>query len=59
MTKNLNLPKILTTIPSKVSEDIYQAIKKKRNIIHTIKIWAIIMLLIKVIPEEIFKKLNI
>ena len=58
MTKNLNLPKILTTIPSKVSEDI-SSYKKKRNIIHTIKIWAIIMLLIKVIPEEIFKKLNI
>ena len=59
MTKNLNLPKILTTIPSKVSEDIYLAVKKKRNIIYTIKIWAIIMLLIKVIPEQIFKKLNI
>ena len=59
MTAGLKLPKFFTSYPDKVSNDIYIAVKKKKNIIYTMGIWRFIMMIIKLIPEEIFKKLKI
>ena len=59
MTAGLELPKLITTYPDKVSKDIYQAVLKKKNIIYTTGIWRLIMILIKFIPEGIFKKFKI
>tara|TARA_A100001011_G_scaffold240255_1_gene248243 strand:+ start:4768 stop:5499 length:732 start_codon:yes stop_codon:yes gene_type:complete len=59
MTKNLNLPKIITSSPKKVARDIYHAQKKGRNIIYTSWYWKWIMLIINSIPEFIFKKLKL
>ena len=55
MTKDLNLPKFLTASSENVALDIIQAIKNSKNIIYTKKIWRYIMLIIKIIPEDIFK----
>ncbi len=59
MTLGLKLPKLFTSYPDSVSKDIYSAIIKKKNVIYTMRVWKIIMLAIKLIPEEIFKKLKI
>ena len=59
MTSNLKLPKLFTTYPDKVSDDIYMAVKKKKNIIYSMGVWRYIVFIIKLIPEEIFKKLKI
>ena len=59
MTKNLDLPAKLTAQPKDVAKDIYNAIEKKRNVLYTKSIWFVIMLIIKLIPESIFKKLHI
>jgi len=59
MTQGLKLPKLLTAHPDKVARDIYLATIKKRNIIYTMKTWRFIMMIIKSIPEEIFKRLKI
>ena len=59
MTASLKLPKFFTAYPDKVSNDIYLAVKKKKNIIYTMGIWRFIMMIIKLVPEEIFKKLKI
>ena len=59
MTLGLKLPKLFTAHPNKVSSEIYSAVIKKKNVIYTIGIWRIIMIIIKCIPEEIFKKLKI
>lgn len=59
MTKGLKLPKKLTATPYEVAFDIFNAQQKKKDIIYTKKIWYFIMLIIKNIPERIFKKLKI
>lgn len=55
MTKNLKLPKLFTSYPNEIANDIYLAVKKKKDIIYTAKIWRLIMFVIKCIPERIFK----
>ena len=48
----------LITSPEKMSKKIYKAIKKNKEIIYIGGIWRILMFLISVIPEKIFKKLK-
>lgn len=50
--------KFLITSPEKMSRKIYDAIKKKKEIIYVGVIWRIIMMFISLIPEKIFKKFN-
>jgi decaprenylphospho-beta-D-erythro-pentofuranosid-2-ulose 2-reductase len=59
MTKNLNLPKLLTAIPQRVASDIVKAQQTKKNVIYTPWFWRYIMIVIKLIPENIFKKLSL
>ena len=59
MTEGLDLPGPLTAKPSKVAKDIFKAAKKKRNVIYTLWMWKWIMLIIRNIPEFIFKKLGL
>ncbi|MGE4396665.1 MAG: SDR family oxidoreductase [Sulfurimonas sp.] len=59
MTENLDLPENLTAQPSDVAEDIFSAQQKGRNTLYTKPIWFFIMLIIKHIPEFIFKKMSI
>ena len=49
----------LVAPPEKVAEDILNAVKKKRNVIYTPFFWRYIMLIIRSIPEPIFKKMSI
>lgn len=59
MTHDLDLPKKLTAEPKEVAADIYKAQQKKRNILYTKWFWRLIMLIIRHIPEPIFKKMNL
>ncbi|SFV33028.1 SDR family oxidoreductase [Thermoflavifilum thermophilum] len=59
MTENKDLPKILTTTPEKVARNICRAIRRKKNALYVKRIWWLVMLIIKCIPESIFKKLNL
>ena len=59
MTEGLDLPAKLTAEPSEVAQDIYKAQQAGKNILYTKWIWRYIMLIIKHIPEFIFKKLSI
>lgn len=59
MTKNFNLPQSLTVKPEEVASSVCNAIIKKKNIIYIKPIWKYIMIIIKLIPERIFKKLNL
>ncbi|MGB5559370.1 MAG: SDR family oxidoreductase [Paracoccaceae bacterium] len=49
----------LVAPPEKVVEDILKAVAKKRNVIYTPFFWRYIMLIIRSIPEPIFKKMSI
>lgn len=44
--------------PEAVVADMRKALKKRRNILYTAPIWGLIMLVIRMIPEPIFKKMN-
>jgi len=59
MTENLDLPEKLTASAEDVALDIFKAQQKKKNILYTKSIWWFIMLIIKYIPEGIFKKMSI
>lgn len=56
MTENLDLPPLLTAKPEQVAKDVYKAVIKKKNTIYTKWFWRWIMMIIKMIPEPIFKK---
>lgn len=59
MTENLELPAILTASPEEVARDILSAWKKGKDVIYTKWFWKYIMAIIKILPEKIFKKLNL
>lgn len=58
MTENLPLPGILTAQPEDVANAIFKAVKAKKNEIYVKWFWRYIMLIIKNVPEGIFKKLK-
>ena len=49
----------LVAPPEKVATDILRAVEKRRNVIYTPFFWRYIMLIIRSIPEPIFKKMSI
>jgi decaprenylphospho-beta-D-erythro-pentofuranosid-2-ulose 2-reductase len=59
MTAGLNLPKKLTAEAEDVAKDIFDAQQKGKDVLYTKSIWRLIMLVIKHIPEFLFKKLSI
>ena len=59
MTEGLDLPEKLIAEPEEVAEDVYKAYKKRKDIIYTKWFWRIIMFLIKITPEKIFKMLKL
>jgi len=58
MTENLELPAALTADPEQVANAIFQGLEKKRNTVYTLWMWRWIMLVIRHIPETIFKKMG-
>lgn len=59
MTYGMPLPKPLVASPQKVGSDIYNAMIRGKNIVYTPFYWKWIMLIVKLIPEFIFKKLKL
>lgn len=58
MTAGHPLPKPLTAQPKAVAKAVYKAQKAKKNVLYTLGVWYWVMLIIKHIPEPIFKKLK-
>lgn len=59
MTKNIALPKILTASTNQVANEIFNSYVKKKDVVYVLPIWKIIMTIIKLIPEFIFKRTNL
>lgn len=59
MTENIALPKMLTATPEEVADAVFHAVKKKRNIVFVKWFWKYIMLMIKNVPEVMFKKMKL
>ena len=59
MTEDLKLPKLLTAHPSEIGDAVYSAVINKKNIIYVRWFWRWIMMIIKMVPEAMFKKLKL
>lgn len=58
MTHHLALPKRLTATPSEVAAKVYKAVEKNRSVVYIKPVWKWIMIIIKLLPEPIFKRLK-
>lgn len=58
MTEGLPLNPKLTATPQQAANCIYKAYKQKKNVAYVLPIWALIMMIIRNVPEFIFKKLK-
>jgi NAD(P)-dependent dehydrogenase (short-subunit alcohol dehydrogenase family) len=61
MTAGMKLPPLLTAEPQEVGEAIFKAAEgsRARDVIYVRPIWRLVMLVIKSIPEPVFKKLRL
>lgn len=59
MTEGLPLNPALTATPKQAADCIYKAFKSNKNTVFVLPIWSLIMLIIRNIPEFIFKKLKL
>jgi decaprenylphospho-beta-D-erythro-pentofuranosid-2-ulose 2-reductase len=59
MTEGLPLNPKLTATPKEAAASIFKAYKKRRNVAYVLPVWGIIMMVIRNIPEFIFKKLKL
>ncbi len=59
MTACMKLPKPLTAQPSEVAVAVVRAQQRRKDILYVKPIWRMIMLIIAILPERIFKKLSL
>lgn len=59
MTEGMDLPARLTAQPEEVAEAVERAVRKRQDVIYVRPIWRVIMLVIRNIPEHLFKKMDI
>ena len=45
--------------PSQVAQGIVKAIERRRDVVYLPSFWAVIMLILRMVPRRIFKKLNV
>jgi short-subunit dehydrogenase len=59
MIENMKTPAPITALPKQVADNIFTAVRKKKDSIYVLPVWAMIMLVIKSIPEGVFKRLKL
>lgn len=59
MTGGMRLPPLITASPGQVADAVARAVARKRDVIYVKGCWRIIMAIVRLIPEGIFKKLRL
>jgi len=59
MTEDIKLPPLLTAQPAEVAEAIIRAHESRQDVIYVRGRWRLIMLIIRAIPERLFKRLSL
>lgn len=59
MTEGMDLPARLTAQPDAVADAIWNALKKGKDVIYVKGLWRIIMTIIRLLPEAVFKKTSL
>lgn len=59
MIENMKTPASLTATPRKVAERIFSAVRRRKDVVYVLRVWFLIMLVIRSVPEQIFKRLKL
>ena len=59
MTAGMDLPAKLTAQPEELADAVLAAVKNKHSVIYVRPIWQLIMIIIRNIPERVFKEMKI
>jgi len=59
MTAGMDLPARLTAQPEELGAAVVTAVIRKRNVIYVRLVWALVMAIIRTIPEPVFKRLKL
>jgi decaprenylphospho-beta-D-erythro-pentofuranosid-2-ulose 2-reductase len=59
MTSGMKLPPMLTARPEEVAEAAYRAYRTGRDVVYVRPIWRLIMVVIRLVPESVFKRLRL
>lgn len=59
MTEGMDLPDRLTARPGEVAEAVLRAVQRRRNVIYVRPIWALVMAVIRALPEPLFKRTDL
>lgn len=58
MVAHKKLPPYITTSTQRVAKDIVKGFKRRSSVVYTMWLWRYIMAVVRLIPEFIFKRLN-
>ncbi len=58
MTDGMDLPAWLTATPEEVAVAVVEAIHRRRDVVYVRRIWRLIMLVMRALPERIFKRMQ-
>ena len=59
MTAGMKLPAPITADPREVGEAVAAAVHRHRDVIYVRPVWRVIMTIIRLIPETVFKRLSL
>jgi decaprenylphospho-beta-D-erythro-pentofuranosid-2-ulose 2-reductase len=59
MTEDLDLPPLLTATAAQVGDAALDAFEKKRDVVYVLPVWRVIMGVITLLPEFVFKRLKL
>jgi len=56
MTEGMDLPGPLLAQPGEVAEAIFQAVRRRRDVVYVRPVWRLVMAIIRALPERVFKR---
>ena len=59
MTAGMNLPARLTATPDEVAAAVAGALRARRDVVYVRRIWRLIMLAVRAMPERVFKRMKV
>jgi len=59
MTAGMKLPGPITADPGEIGQAVLAAVRSRRDVIYVRPVWRLIMTIIRLIPEKIFKRLSL
>ena len=58
MTAGRDLPALLTATPDEVARAVARALRTRQDVVYVRRIWRLIMLVVRAVPERLFKRMN-